>query len=165
VRWPIYFILAYLAAGLQLGLGDYLSLAGARPNLMLIAAVFIAINAPRDAALLGCFALGVMQDLLTLDRLGLHGLAYGVFAMMASGQATGNIRTNAFAHFLFALVGGLVTAMVMLSYSRIHGPSRSIGVELWGALYTALLAPLVIWALNRLRSYFSFEPARRRYVR
>ena len=106
-----------------------------------------------------------MQDLLTLDRLGLHGLAYGVFAMTAAGQAVGNIRTNAFAHFLFTLVAGVILAIVLLMYGRVHGPSRAIGVELWAAMYTALLSPILIWGLNKLRGYFSFEPARRRYVR
>ena len=90
MRWPIYFILAYFAVALQIGIGSHFTVWGARPNLVMIAVVFIAMHAPRDAALLGCFALGIMQDLTTADpsRLGLYGLAYGLFALMIGGYGT-----------------------------------------------------------------------------
>ena len=67
--WPAYYILAYLAVGLQIGVGPFVRVGGAVPNFVLMCVVFIAINAPREPALLGCFALGVMQDLVSADTL------------------------------------------------------------------------------------------------
>src|SRR5204862_1426264 len=63
MRWLSYFILAYLMLGLQAGLAPYVRAGGAPPNFVLLTALFIALNAPRDASLLGCFGLGLMQDL------------------------------------------------------------------------------------------------------
>ncbi len=50
MRWLPYFILAYVALGVQVGLGHYVSYKGAAPNLVLVAAVFIGLNAPPPAA-------------------------------------------------------------------------------------------------------------------
>ena len=50
MRWPAYFILVYVAVGLQIGVGDYLRVGSARPDLVLLAVIFIAVNAPRDPA-------------------------------------------------------------------------------------------------------------------
>src|SRR2546429_9086475 len=65
MRWLAYFIFAYLVLALQIGLAPYLAYQGAAPNFVLLAVVFIAINAPRDAAPLGCFSPGVLQDPLS----------------------------------------------------------------------------------------------------
>ena len=168
MRWPIYFILAYFAVALQIGIGSHFTVWGARPNLVMIAVVFIAMHAPRDAALLGCFALGIMQDLTTADpsRLGLYGLAYGLFALMIGGYGTPAVRGNPIMHFVLTLMCGIVTAFVVLLHGWLHrfthGIPMPIGTMLWSAAYSALLAPFILVPLNRLRRLFAFEPPRRR---
>ena len=57
MRWLSWFILAYLALGLQSGLGSYIAWEGVPPNLVLIAVIFVALNAPREPALLGSFVM------------------------------------------------------------------------------------------------------------
>src|SRR4029079_5257545 len=81
MRWAAYLVLAYVAVGLQIGLGEYLRVGAAKPDLVLLAAVFIAINAPREAALLGCLCLGLIQDLVALNAMGLYALAYALAGM------------------------------------------------------------------------------------
>src|SRR5438874_13497519 len=82
MRWFAYCILAYVAIALQIGLAPYVRYRDAAPNLVLLAAVFVALNAPRDAALLGCFCLGVLQDLVTQQQPGLFALSYGLTGML-----------------------------------------------------------------------------------
>jgi len=55
VRGVAYVILAYLSLGVQIGLSGFIRVGGAPPNLVLIAALLIALNAPKEPALLGCF--------------------------------------------------------------------------------------------------------------
>ena len=62
------------------------SASAAPPNLVLLAALFVALNAPRKSALLGCFAMGLMQDLLTQQTLGLYALSYGMVGVMVIGR-------------------------------------------------------------------------------
>src|SRR3954454_375272 len=82
MRWLSYFILAYLALGAQVAVRPFVSVGEAVPNFLLVVVVFLAMNAPREPALLGCFFLGLMQDLLTLQALGTWATAYTLVAML-----------------------------------------------------------------------------------
>ena len=178
MRWFTYVILAYVAIAMQIGLGSFVRYRGAEPNFVLLAALFIALNAPREAALLGCFCMGVLQDLVTQQTPGLFALSYGLIAMVAVSVHQVLYREHPLSHFALALLGGLLTAAVLLLHGRIHpdapsgpGPDgatvlRAIrvspGTEFVRALYTALLAPVVIGLLQRSKKLFAFQPQRRK---
>jgi len=179
MRWLPYFILAYLTLGVQIGLGDFVSWHGARPNLVLIAVLFVALNAPRDAALLGCFVMGAIQDLVTQQPPGLFALSYGLTALVVVGSHHVVNREHFLTYFGLALVGGLLTATVLLVHAWIHpgiprGPGGasgattlpavrlSAGTELTRAIYTAVLAPVVLSLLHRTKRFFAFQPQRRK---
>lgn len=186
MRWLTYFILAYVALGLQVGLGQYVSYQGATPNFALIAAVFIAINAPRDMALLGCFGMGLMHDLLTHQPPGLFALAYGLVGLMATGSQQVVYRDHPLTHFAVTLAGGVVVAVVVLLNGWIQPPGAAESVWVGGggsvpaaqvalravrpspaaeftrAVYTAVLAPAVLWVLTRMRRGFAFQAPRRK---
>lgn len=177
MRWIAYFILAYVAIALQIGLAPYVRYNNAAPNLVLLAAVFIALNAPRDAALLGCFCLGVLQDLVTQQQPGLFALSYGLMGMIVFGAHQVVYKEHALTHFSLALVGGLVTTVVLLAHGWIHPPSPPTAIaggpalpairlspatEFTRVAYTAVLAPVVLALLNRAKKVFSFQPQRRK---
>jgi rod shape-determining protein MreD len=163
MRWLAYFILAYLILGLQIGLRGQIMIGSAWPNLVLLGVIFIAINAPRDAALLGAFGLGVIQDLTTQQPLGVFALSYGLLAMFTVSTQQVVYRAHPLTHFSLALVGSLLTSLVMLLQGWIRGPVAPSAMALfYSALYTAALAPIVLGLLNRMRRAFSFQPARRK---
>jgi rod shape-determining protein MreD len=186
MRWLTYFILTYVALGVQVGLGDYVRYRGAVPNFALLAAIFVAINAPRDAALLGCFATGVMHDLLTQQTPGVYAFAYGVVGLIVAGTHQAVYREHPLTHFSMALVGGIVVAVVVLVHGWIHPPgpamTRWVGggnastqvslaavrpspaTEFIAAFYTAMLAPIVLGLLQRFKKPFAFQPPRRKLV-
>jgi rod shape-determining protein MreD len=170
-----YLILAYLALGMQSGLGGLLSEAGAVPNFVLIAVIFIASHAAREAALLGCFGLGLMQDLLTQQPLGVYALAYGIVGMMIAGGASPVSRENPLAQMMMTLVGGGVVTLVILLNQRFvpAGPALQVTPDVVvpairpgimplviGVLVTAVLAPAFLWPLQKLRKRFAFEHGR-----
>jgi rod shape-determining protein MreD len=178
MRWLAYFILAYVAIALQIGLGPYVSYRGAAPNIVLLAVVFVGLNAPRDAALLGCFLMGVLQDLVTQQPPGLFALSYGLTAMLAVSSHQVVSREHAMSHFTVALIGGLLTSAVLLLHAWIHPAAPrslapdgttplpairlSAAVEFTRTVYTALLAPVVLGLLQRSRRFFAFQPQRRK---
>ena len=188
MRWLAYFILAYVALGIQVGLGQYVSFRGATPNFVLVAVIFIAINAPRDAALLGCFGMGVMHDLLTHQPPGLFALAYGLVGLMVAGGQQAVYREHPLTHFAMALAGGIVVAVVVLlnGWAQPPGPAETVWVGRTGpvpasqaslaaarpapaaefarALYTAVLAPALVWLLGRVKRGFAFQTPRRKLV-
>src|SRR5437762_5970604 len=75
MRWISYFILAYLIIAIQMALTGYLRWGQASPNLVLPAAVFIAINARREQALFG--EIGRAQRLNSSHRC----ISYAVFCL------------------------------------------------------------------------------------
>src|SRR5436305_14664380 len=107
MRWLPFFILAYVMLGVQVGLSGFDQVYRGRPNFVLLAVVFIAVNAHRDAGLLGCFLLGLMQDLLTQSPLGLNAMAYGAIGMLVIGLQEVVYREHFLTHIALGLAGGL----------------------------------------------------------
>jgi rod shape-determining protein MreD len=169
MRWLPFFILAYLALGVQSGLGAYAQVGEARPNLVLLAAVFVAVNAPRDAALLGCVLMGLMLDLLTNSPLGLWGLALGVVGWVVVNSRDIVYRDHFLTHFWLGLSSALVSGAVIWLHSwvyprlhpQMHMPRPTLAALAAGALYTALLAPVVLGLLQRMQTIFAFRGGRK----
>jgi rod shape-determining protein MreD len=176
MRWLTYFILAYVTLGLQLGLGAHLQFRGGSPNLPLLVVVFISLNAPRDEAMLGSLLLGAMQDLVTLEPMGLYALSYGLVAILISSAGQLTFREHPLTHVFMTLISGIVTSTVLLVHGWIHplGPAQHVGDTVIRAvhqsprllavtvIYTALLAPIVLGFLQRIQRTFSFDQPRRR---
>lgn len=162
MRWVPYFILAYLAVGLQIGISGFLG-QGAKPDLVLLAVIFIAIHAPRDAALLGCFGLGIISDLVSINPLGVYAIAYSIVGMFVISTQELVYKAHPVTHFTLGFVAGLLSGSVVVIHGWIRGPRASVTELLAAALYTAILAPIVLGLLNLTRGAFSFQ--RRRRVR
>jgi rod shape-determining protein MreD len=178
MRWLSYILLAYIAVGLQIGLAPYVAYRGAAPNLVLLAVVFIAVNAPRDAALLGCFLLGFLQDLVTQQQPGLFAFSYGLVAMLVVSTQQVVYKDHPLTHFSLAMAAGFVTAVIIILHDRLRPPvlkpvdgktlralRPSATIELTRVLYTAILAPFVLGVLRKLKGMFGFQPGRRNRMR
>jgi rod shape-determining protein MreD len=165
MNWIAFFVLAYAAMGLQTGLSAWLRFGSsgfwaAAPNFGLLAVVFLALNAQRQAALLGGFLIGALQDLATRQPFGLFAFSYGLAALAIASAAHSVHRQHPLTHFSCALLGGCITASVLLIHGQLYrtswpgaGPLPLLG----GALYTALLAPLLIGGLQRFNRLFAFK--------
>lgn len=176
-----YILLAYIALGVQVGLGQYVAVRGASPNLVLVAAVFIGLFAPREAALMGCFGLGLMQDLLTRQPLGLYALSFGLVGLLVVGVQQMVDREHPLTHVALGLVGGLIVAAMLLLHGAVHPPAvrtvsgaaaetaagvrpdrLPVSTELLRAVYTAAVAPFMVGLLLKLKRSFGFKPDYRR---
>ena len=163
MRVWIYFTLAYVILGIQVGISGFVRAGGASPNLALLAALFIAMNAPRHAALLGCFGLGLMQDLLTQQALGLHAFSYGIVAGVIVLIAPVLVKEHPLTHVALALLASTIVSILMLIQGWIRGPRIGLATLMNATLYTTLLAPIVLTILQRgFRKLFAFQTARRR---
>lgn len=175
MRWISYFILAYLFLSVQVGIAGFAGVRGAEPNFVLLAAIFIALNAPRDAALLGCFSLGLLQDLLSGQTLGLYGLAYGLMALIIIGAQQMVDVDHPLTYLATALVGSAVVMGVVLLHGWLRptvpltaanlptnpplpAARASAATEAMRLALTALLAPIVLGALRKLKRFFAFKP-------
>jgi rod shape-determining protein MreD len=175
MRWITYFILAYVTLGIQVGAGPFMRYQGVAPNLVLLAVIFITLNAPRDAALLGSLCLGFMQDLLTQQQPGLYALSYGLVGMFIVSTHDAVNRDHILAHITLAFIGGLLTMGVLLAHGWLRPYAAAVadngtalralrlspGLEFTRVVYTAALAPVVLGLLQRIRRQFGFQQKRR----
>ena len=163
MRWAAYAILVYVAIGIQIGVADFARVggSGARPDLVLLAVIFIAVNAPRDQALLGAFGIGLIADLVTVGPLGLYALAYSLVGMFVVSTQELVYKAHPVTHFALGLAGGLIAGAMVLIHGWVRGPSVSVTGVLGSALYTALLAPVVLGLLHLVRGAFAFQSRRR----
>jgi rod shape-determining protein MreD len=165
MRWSSFAILAYVTLGLQTGLSAALHVGGAGPDFVLISVVFICLNAPRDTALLAAFLLGALQDLTSQGTMGLYSFTYGLVGMMVVSARQTVYRDNALTHFSLVLGAGILTAIVLALHDRIRPPAPGVRPAAWplfySALYSALVAIVVVSVLQRFRYAFGFHSQRR----
>lgn len=168
MRWLSICILAYLVLGIQLGSSGFLNIGQAVPNLVLPVAVFVAINARREEALSGAFMLGALQDLFSQRPLGIYAFSYALAALFVVGTQLAVYRDHPLTHFFVTLgAATLVGALVWFNdwaYPILHRmPQASrpaILPALGGALYTSLLAILLLGFLARCKFLFGFRGLR-----
>jgi rod shape-determining protein MreD len=147
----------------QIGLSGYIRFGGAPPNLVLLAALLVALNAPREPALLGCFGLGLMQDLLTQQTLGMYALCYGLIALFVISTQGMLNREHPVTHLSVAFIASSIVSAIFLLHDMLRAaPDQRIGFTrmLYTTLYTTLLAPFVLGGLQRLRRVFGFQKQR-----
>jgi cell shape-determining protein MreD len=114
---------------------------------------------------------------VTQQPLGLNALAYALGGMMIYSVQHVVHREHVLTQFSTTLLAGLVAVGLLLLHEHVQPPGAervldgSIAVEalrtgsgtlLLGILYTAALAPVVLWPLQRLRRVFAFESTRKR---
>jgi rod shape-determining protein MreD len=165
MRWFTFAILAYFTIAIQMALSGFVNWGEAAPNLVLPVVVFVAVNARRKEALLGAFALGAMQDLFSQHPPGLFAFAYGLVGLFVVGMQPAVYRDHPLTHFFVALAGGMLTGAVIVfnewSYPMLHhvpdAARPAIGRVMAGVLYSALLAPLILWPLVRIKRVFGFR--------
>jgi rod shape-determining protein MreD len=168
MRWLAFAILAYLVIAIQMALAGFIKYGIASPNLVLPIAVFIAINARREDALIAVFILGFLQDLFTVQPPGLYAFSYGLVGLFVVGARPAVYRDHPLTHLFVTLVGGLVTAAVVLlnewAYPILHhaidAPKPSVSLALAAAVYSALLAPILLAPLARIKWIFGFRTIR-----
>ena len=171
MRWPVYFLILYVMLGLQVGLGDLAQFKGVGPNLVLLMVVFISLSAPREEALLGAVILGLMQDLVSLQPLGLFAVSYGAVAYIVTAVAPLASHRHPLTHVAMTFVGACLTGLLLILHDRIHPIAAAVNVEgetlravrvgprvaAVMIVYTTLLSPVVIWLLQRTETWFDFR--------
>jgi rod shape-determining protein MreD len=160
LRWLPFILLAYLMLGLQTGLGGLGRAGGV--NFVLIAAVFLSLNAQRAAAVPACFAMGLLHDLTGVGPIGTFALAYSVVALLVAGTDRALSAEHPITHFLITLIGGFVTALIVWLHGRLarFGVPVPLGGQMVGVFYTAVVAMPALWFLNRMRRSFRFRTRR-----
>ena len=184
MRWGVFAIFALVGIALDVGFLDVLrieSLWDVRPSFCGVLAVFIALSAPRVAALWGCFALGLLLDLSTPYTTDGNGVTWlvGPYALglLAGGGLVVRGRTMVFRRRALTigvmtlgclLVAQAIIVVLLVVRSRgwypggpVHWTDVSVGIEVLRriliALYSGLFGVPAGWLLVRTLPLWGFQ--------
>ena len=191
MRWGVFIIFALIGIAIDGGLLDVLrieSLWDVRPNFCAVLAVFVALSAPRLAALWGCFVLGLLLDLSTPYTADGNRIVWlvGPYALglLAGGWLVVRGRTMVFRRRALTigvmtlgclLVAQAVIVVLLALRSRgwypggpVHWTDFSLGIEVLRrilvALYSGLFGVPAGWLLIRTLPLWGFQTSGHRRV-
>jgi len=163
VRWISFAIVLYAAAVFQSAAAPYLSLYSVRPNLLVVLAVFYALEARRDDAMLACWMIGLVMDLTGLSyvhhgvsNVGLCALGLGLMSVVIVKLRELTFRESVWSQlfFCFAAQAALFALIALHMAYALHTWEHFGRVVRWGlyaAVYTAVVAPYGHWVLRQFR--------------
>lgn len=174
MRWLTFFLLLYFATALQAAhLGQWSELGYFHIEYILTLAVFYALFAEKDSALLACFWCGLMVDLTSQSLVGLDAL---VVAMIGLGIVSVRMQlfrnsvlgqmVVTFCAVLLFLAGSTGLEHLALALAGRPEPITHAlaytGIILSSALYTAAVAPWIFRGLFLLGDMLGFDGQHRR---
>lgn len=167
MRWLTFCILAIVVLTLEVTVAPLLEWHGARPQWLLMLAVFFALNGRSVDVLIGAWILGLLYDLHTLpEYVGLFSLAFSLVAIIVYSMREFLFREHPLTHFLVTFAACLLIQIMLdvhraAAFGDSSGGIWSLGREtLLTALVTALFALPVHFALLRLHRTLGIMPAR-----
>lgn len=136
MKYLPHILLAYLAIGLQRGLGDLLTAGSARLDLVWLVALFYALSIPKAGGMLAAALVGLAYDLTGTGPVGWHAASLGLAA-----AAIGLMPANRWGRLAGAMAAGVVIAAVtagLLNLLRtpFAGDPAAYG---WGAMFGTML--------------------------
>lgn len=164
MRWLLVAILAYACLVVQTAAFRPGSLAvefdghWARPDLVLLLGLFFALAYEPKEVFVLAWALGMASDVVNVNgRLGILALAFCLVLFLVSHVAASIPRTRLLAQFFLSLAVVFVVHTVWYIATRLLAGSSPLVLQsmeegLLNALYSAVLAPYLFWAMNLLRT-------------
>ncbi len=168
MRWLMFIILTAGVLTLQSAVAPRLEIFGVRPDWLLVIVVFFSLYAPPQDAILGGWLIGILADLMTIERLGLLALSYALAAALVTATRDGLFRYRAVTQFFVVLSVCLIVRFGWLIFRRMMywstapWPVELLTDCLLASLYTAAWAPLLYAVLLPRSRWFGIR--RRRYT-
>lgn len=168
MRWVAFGILAIVMLTLQTALAPRAELMGVRPDWLIATVVFFALHARVVDGMIGAWAIGACADLMSIERLGLMALSYGLASLLVSAIRDELFRDSAPTRFMMTLGITFVLQIVWALYRGVLYPSGYTGLPglsmgaVWAALYTACWALPIHAVLSRFAGAFGISNARSR---
>ena len=162
MHWLPIVVICALAYVAQTLVAPRIELAGARPDFLLILVVFFGLSGPPRRGVLIGWGVGFFADLLSVERMGLLSLSYGLTAFTLVSAREFLFGRGPGTQFVVTLTYALMTHVAWAVYVQAlyGGMGGSPRAWLTAALYTAALAPIACGLLGRIAPLFGL-PRRR----
>jgi len=142
-------LVVLIALFLQITILDLISIAGIRPNLLLIATVFYAIQrGSRTGLKTGVFA-GILADIFSAGPMGLNTVALGICGYLCGYFARMVYKDSVFTQVVMCAIAGLVYSFIQLAglavlLKPVSLPAMFFTVSIPAVVYTTCIYPLTV---------------------
>ena len=149
MRWLAFGILGVVFIIMQSTLAPRMEILGARPDFLLVLVVFFGMHGKLPDVAVGAWLLGLVADLMSIERLGLMAFSYMLTALLVASVREYFFRFRSLTQCFVTLIACLVVHSGWLVYQRVlYAPASSWWGDFGGgvvltAVYAALAAPLV----------------------
>lgn len=140
-------VFAIFALVLQTTLLNEIAIAGVKPDLILILAIFVGIICgPGKGGMIG-FSLGLLEDLYLGSFIGMNALSKGVTAVLVGRITIGAFSENLLVPIITVFIGTLLNNIIYLITGAILGMNWGLELWLWNAvplaIYNMCLVPFI----------------------
>ena len=170
MRWPIFAVILFVTAVLQITAGRYLPLADGltRPDFLALLAMFFSLYAPRPHAPLAALIVGVVADLLAVGTApGTFTFSFGLLGLLTLRARSLVYPDHPVSRITMAFFWGFLTQLFAFALPWILGP-RSFaefmsffGLAFRIGLYTSVFTPVYYLMVPQKRWFVLPESARR----
>jgi rod shape-determining protein MreD len=166
MRWLTWITLAVVAVVVQSTLAPRFALWGLRPDWLLALVLFAALFAPSRDALLASWILGLLADLMSLERCGVQALTYLLVAWVTVLLREYLFRYRLLTQFVLAAGVAIGVRFLWWGYQAVLYPAAETHVLarltdcLFGGVYTAAWAAAMVHLLSRRARWFGFPQPR-----
>ena len=165
MKWMPFAILTGLTIVCQATLVPKMAIQSIWPDIMFVLVVHYALWGPWPDAAIAAWILGLIVDLQSLDRIGLHACAYGAaaWAIMRVRQIV--FRDHPITQIAVTLTFTLGIQLMVGLFRQGSSEQGMTGVAVWWpalftAIYTAACAPYLLWLLIRLQRWTGLRSSR-----
>ncbi|MCH8148832.1 MAG: rod shape-determining protein MreD, partial [Planctomycetes bacterium] len=170
MRWLTLVLLGSLFVLVQTTVLPRFDVWGIRPDLVLVLVVFLGMHARMPDAAVGAWVLGMMADLMSVERPGLMAMSYMLVSIMVASSREYFFRYRSLTQIFVTWAACFVVQAAWMAYRHVLYAG---GVSWWAdlftfvvpcALYTGLFAPPVHKMLLPLSKALGIERPRYSYA-
>jgi rod shape-determining protein MreD len=164
MRWVRFIITLLLAVVLQSTVVSWIRIHRVGPDLVFLIAIYYLLKAPPAEALLAAWAAGLALDLFGEARLGTFALSFGLVGLAVVRLRELVFRDHPLAQLFLVLIACQAVQVLARSLTVLVEPTVRWGIAdvflgaFYTALYTAVLAPYMLWLLGRLQNVLGLRP-------
>ena len=148
-------LIVILAGILQATAFEYISIAGIKPDLLLVVVIFFSISCQRADSIKTSVPAGIIKDLTSSLVLGSYTFSFLLLGLLLNLHQNKFYKEKFFTQTMLGFFSYMIMGVLALAFNSIAASASFFQYQFFiivikGAIYTAIITPLVFFLLSRV---------------